>query len=89
MSRPTSTGNRYLVQLPVTAGDLTAAIRIARVVARSLSFHNLIEYAETTVTSAEQVDSRHPVFCPRRLPNGRRCLLRPDHDGPCTRRLPR
>ena len=87
MNRPTSTGNRYLVQLPVAVGDLTAATRIARVVAWSPSFHNLIEYAETTVTMADQVDSRHPAFCPRRLLNGRRCLLEPDHDGLCARRL--
>ena len=89
MNRPATTGNRYLVQLPVNADDLAAAIRVARAIARSLSIHNLIEYAQITVTTADRPEDQHPVFCPRQLPDGRRCLLRPDHDGPCTRRLPR
>ncbi|MFG1952365.1 hypothetical protein [Micromonospora sp. NPDC048830] len=82
-------GHRYLVQLPVVADDLATAVRVARVVARSLSFHNLVECDEATVSAADHPGVRQPAFCPGRLANGRRCLLRPDHDGPCTRRLPR
>ncbi|MFE0591010.1 hypothetical protein [Micromonospora echinospora] len=67
-----------------TADDLTTAARVARVIARSLSFHHLVECDEATVAAVD-----HPAFCPGQLPNGRRCLLRPDHDGECTRRLPR
>lgn len=80
---------RFLIELPVLADDLLAAARVARVVARSLSFHHLVECDEVTVTVDDHPAVRHTAFCPRRLPNGRRCLLRPDHDGPCTRRLPR
>ncbi|MEO3779726.1 hypothetical protein ABGB16_23375 [Micromonospora sp. B11E3] len=82
-------GHRYLVQLPVVADDLTTAVRVARVVARSLSFHNLVECDDATVATVDHPGVRHPAFCPRHLANGRRCLLRPEHDGPCTRRLPR
>ncbi|WP_422740908.1 hypothetical protein ACN263_30635 [Micromonospora sp. WMMD729] len=32
---------------------------------------------------------RHRVFCDRRLDGGRRCVLRADHETPCTARLPR
>ncbi|WBB78975.1 hypothetical protein O7606_22715 [Micromonospora sp. WMMD882] len=81
--------HRYLVQLPVTAADLDVAARVARVVARSLGFHHLVECDDATVAAVEDPAVRHAAFCPRRLPNGRRCLLRPGHDGPCARRLPR
>lgn len=80
---------RFLIQLPVAADDLATAVRVARVIARSLSFHNLVEYDQATVTTVDHPAVRHAAFCPRQVPNGRRCLLRPDHDGPCTRRLPR
>ncbi|OZV79613.1 hypothetical protein CA850_16140 [Micromonospora echinospora] len=82
-------GRRFLIQLPVAADDLTTAVRVARVIARSLSFHNLVACDEATVATVDQPVVRHPAFCPGQLPNGRRCLLRPDHDGECTRRLPR
>ncbi|MGW0436602.1 hypothetical protein ACWDV4_29150 [Micromonospora sp. NPDC003197] len=89
MTSADATGYRYLIQVPVVAEDLPTAVRVARVIARSLSFHNLVECDATVVVTVEDPAVRHPAFCPRQLPTGRRCLLRPDHDGPCTRRLPR
>ncbi|BCL14486.1 hypothetical protein [Micromonospora sagamiensis] len=80
---------RFLIQLPVTADDLATAVRVARVIARSLSFRQLVECDEATVAAVDHPAVRHPVFCPGQLPTGRRCLLRPDHDGECTRGLPR
>ncbi|WBB78793.1 hypothetical protein O7606_21680 [Micromonospora sp. WMMD882] len=80
---------RFLIELPVLAEDLDTAARVARVVARSLSFHRLVECDEVTVTAADHPTVRQEAFCPRRLPTGRRCLLRPGHDAPCARRLPR
>ncbi|WDZ85781.1 hypothetical protein [Micromonospora cathayae] len=82
-------GRRFLIQLPVVADDLDTAARVARVIARSLSFHRLVECDEATVAAADDPVVRQAAFCPRLLPSGCRCLLRPDHDGPCTRRLPR
>ncbi|MFI6230103.1 hypothetical protein ACIBCR_22670 [Micromonospora echinospora] len=82
-------GRRFLIQLPVAADDLTTAARVARVIARSLSFHHLVECDEATVAMVDHPAVRHPAFCLRQLPSGRRCLLRPAHDGKCTRRLPR
>ncbi|WP_416902028.1 hypothetical protein [Micromonospora echinospora] len=79
---------RFLIQLPVTADDLTTAVRVARVIARSLSFHEMVECDEATVAAVDHPAVRHPAFCPQRLANGRRCLLRPRHDGECTHRLP-
>ncbi|MFE9186274.1 hypothetical protein ACFYMB_23450 [Micromonospora haikouensis] len=81
---------RFLIQLPVVADDLDIAARVARVIARSLSFHRLVECDEVTVVATDDDPAvSHAAFCPRHLPTGCRCLLRPDHDGPCSRRLPR
>jgi hypothetical protein len=101
---------RYVIHLPVTVADLDAAVRLARVVARTMSFlpqvdaqattvaaeveHAAAESAEAAgaVTGVEAVadpDVRHRVFCDRRLPSGRPCLLRPGHDGACSRRIGR
>ncbi|MFC4148226.1 hypothetical protein ACFO0M_18390 [Micromonospora mangrovi] len=86
---PTPTaGHCYLIQLPVVVDDLATAVRVARVIARSLSFHSLVECGEAAVTSVDDLEVRHPAFCERHLPNGRRCLLHPDHDGQCARQLP-
>ncbi|MEV0153966.1 hypothetical protein AB0H57_09535 [Micromonospora sp. NPDC050686] len=41
----------------------------------------------TTVSAEDEQHVRHWVFCDRLLPGGRRCLLRPDHDGECSRRF--
>jgi hypothetical protein len=71
------------------AADLAAAIRLARVVARSMSFLPQADPGETTVSEEDDQGVRHRVFCDLLLPGGRRCLLRADHDGPCSRRLRR
>ena len=80
---------RYVVHLPVTAANLAAAIRLARVVARSASFLPQADPRATTVSAEANPGVRHRVFCDALLPNGRRCLLRADHDGPCSRRIRR
>jgi hypothetical protein len=82
-------GERYVIHLPVVAADLSAAIRLARVVARSMTFLPQTDLRETTVSEEDNQGVRHRVFCDLLLPGGRRCLLRADHDGPCSRRLRR
>lgn len=84
-----ATDHRFLIQLPVAAEDLATALRVARVIARAVSFYTVVGCDAAAVATVENPAVRHFAFCPRHLPNGRRCLLRPDHDGPCTRRLPR
>ncbi len=80
---------RFVIHLPVLAGDLVGAVRLARVVARWSSLLAQTDPGETTVSVEDDQGVRHRVFCDLRLPGGRRCLLRADHDGPCARRLTR
>ncbi|MEE6261611.1 hypothetical protein [Plantactinospora sonchi] len=80
---------RYVIQLPVTAANLHTAIRLARVVARTLRFLPRIDPRATTVVEDGDPGVRHRVFCDLTLPGGRGCLLRAGHDGGCSRRLRR
>jgi hypothetical protein len=76
---------RFVIHLPVAAGDLVGAVRLARVVARWATLLSSADPGETTASAEDDQGVRHRVFCDLLLP-GRRCLLRADHDGPCTRR---
>ncbi|MEU8260828.1 hypothetical protein AB0C02_09440 [Micromonospora sp. NPDC048999] len=58
------TDQRYVIQLPVAADDLATAVRV---VARSLSFHGLVECDDAHVAAENNPEVRHPAFCPRRL----------------------
>ncbi|GLY23195.1 hypothetical protein CA850_08830 [Micromonospora echinospora] len=78
---------RFVIHLPVVAGDLTGAVRLARVVARWASILPCTDPGEATVSYEDEQGVHHRVFCDTRLPGGHRCLLRAGHDGPCTRRL--
>ncbi|GAA3770966.1 hypothetical protein GCM10022225_67590 [Plantactinospora mayteni] len=80
---------RYVVHLPVVAADLAGAIRLARVAAWSVRFLPQADPRATTVSTEANPDVRHRTFCDAALPNGRPCLLRADHDGPCSRRIHR
>ncbi|MFE9688357.1 hypothetical protein [Micromonospora sp. NPDC005806] len=80
---------RFVIHLPVAAGDLTAAVHLARVVARWAGLLSQTDPGETTVSAEDDQGVRHRVFCDLRLPGGRRCVLRADHGGPCARRLTR
>ncbi|MEV0805942.1 hypothetical protein [Micromonospora sp. NPDC050200] len=80
---------RFVVHLPVLAADLAGAVRLARAVARWASLLSPADPGETTVSAEDEQGVRHRVFCDLRMPGGRRCLLRADHDGPCARRLTR
>ncbi|WP_285789292.1 hypothetical protein [Micromonospora sp. NBRC 101691] len=78
---------RFVIHLPVTAADPIAAARLARVLARWASILPATDPGETTVSYEDEQGVRRRVFCDARMPGGRRCLLRLDHDGPCARRL--
>ncbi|QDY05859.1 hypothetical protein FJK98_00720 [Micromonospora sp. HM134] len=80
---------RYVVHLPVVAADLARAKMLARTAARSLAFLAHVDPCETTVSAEDDQGLRHRVFCDNRLETGRRCVLRADHETPCTSRLPR
>ncbi|MFI1194247.1 hypothetical protein ACH4T9_13440 [Micromonospora sp. NPDC020750] len=77
---------RFVIHLPVVANDLLSAQRLARVVAHWTHVLPQTEAGGTTVSAEDDQNVRHRVFCDRILSGGRRCLLRPDHDGGCSRR---
>ncbi|MGN9774957.1 hypothetical protein ACTMS0_04150 [Micromonospora sp. H33] len=80
---------RYVIHLPITASDLARAKILARTAGRSLAFLACVEAGGITVSTEDNQGVRHWVFCDRRLDGGRRCVLRADHQTPCTPRLPR
>lgn len=80
---------RFVVHLPVVASDLAAAARLARALTRTLGHLPQVDPGDTTVSEEDNQGVRHQVFCDRPVPGGRRCLLRPDHDGRCARRVVR
>ncbi|XTZ13973.1 hypothetical protein ACQSSU_20970 [Micromonospora echinospora] len=79
--------DRFVIHLPVIASDLPGAVRLARVLARWARVLPYTDPGETTVSHEDEQGVRHRVFCDARMPDGRRCLLRVHHNGPCARRL--
>ena len=59
---------RYVVDLPVVAGDLTGAVRLARVLARRAGALTQADPGETTVSAEDDQAVRHRVFCDLRWP---------------------
>ncbi|MCW3817860.1 hypothetical protein ONA91_25760 [Micromonospora sp. DR5-3] len=80
---------RYVIHLPVVAADLPDAQRLARVVGRWLVVLPQTEPGGITVSAEDDQNLRHWVFCDLLMPGGRRCLLRADDEGSCSRRLRR
>ncbi|TYB34695.1 hypothetical protein FXF50_26765 [Micromonospora sp. AP08] len=73
----------YVIHLPVRVPDLTAATALAGTVATSLGFLSELDAGETTVSTADDQNNRHRVFCDLLLPDRTRCPQRYDHEGPC------
>ncbi|MCM0673729.1 hypothetical protein NCC78_03255 [Micromonospora phytophila] len=73
----------YVVHLPIRVADLTAATALAGTVATSLSFLPELDAGETTVSTADDQNNRHRVFCDLLLPNRSRCPQPYEHSGPC------
>lgn len=80
---------RCVIHLPVTAPDLARAKMLGRTAGRALAFLTHVEPGGIAVSAEDNQGVRHWVFCDRRLDGGRRCVLRADHETPCTPRLPR
>ncbi|WBB82512.1 hypothetical protein O7606_22785 [Micromonospora sp. WMMD882] len=78
---------RFVVHLTVVAADLAAAQVLARAVGRSLGFLPQVEVGATTVSVEGDPAGQQAVFCDRRLPHRRRCVLRPGHADDCAPRL--
>jgi hypothetical protein len=52
-------------------------------VAVSLGFLPELDAGETTVSTADDQNNRHRVFCDLLLPDRSRCPQRYEHEGPC------
>lgn len=73
----------YVIHLPVRVQDLAAASALAGRVADCLGFLAELDPGETTVSSADDQNNRHRVFCDLLLPNRSRCRQPYRHPGPC------
>ncbi|MEU9738225.1 hypothetical protein AB0E12_03370 [Micromonospora chersina] len=73
----------YVIHLPVRVPDLAAATALAGTVATSLGFLGELDAGETTVSTADDQNNRHRVFCDLLLPDRTRCPQPYDHEGPC------
>lgn len=77
---------RFVAHLPFTAPDLDQAKQYARMLARTLEDLPEVDAAEATVSEEGDPSIHYRLICDRRLDDGRRCVLRADHDTPCTAR---
>ncbi|HEY0696532.1 MAG TPA: hypothetical protein VGD43_01840 [Micromonospora sp.] len=73
----------YVIHLPIRADDIQAATRLAYSVAGSLAFLPELDPGETTVSTVDDQNNRHRVFCDLPLPDRSRCPQPFDHPGPC------
>ncbi|MEU8069408.1 hypothetical protein AB0B20_06610 [Micromonospora sp. NPDC049151] len=73
----------YVIHLPVRVSDLAAATALAGTVATSLGFLVELDAGETTVSTADDQNNRHRVFCDLLLPDRSRCPQPFEHEGPC------
>lgn len=82
--------HRYVIHVPIVAPDLPRARVLARTAARALTFL-AVDVHGTTVSEedGDGIGEHHRVFCDRLLDNGRRCVLRAEHQTACAPRVPR
>ncbi len=78
--------DRFVVHLAFTAEDLDRARQFARTLARSVSFLSEVDVPESTVSVEDDQAVQYRLFCDRLLDNGRRCVLRAEHEVPCASR---
>ncbi|AEB47688.1 MULTISPECIES: hypothetical protein [Micromonospora] len=73
----------YVIHLPIKVTDLAAATTLAGRVATSLNFLPELDAGETEVSTADDQNNRHRVFCDLLLADRTRCPQPYDHRGPC------
>ncbi|MGK5521254.1 hypothetical protein ACSNN9_18130 [Micromonospora sp. URMC 107] len=73
----------FVIHLPIRVADLRAATALAGTVATSLSFLAELDAGETTVSSTDDQNNRHRVFCDLLLSDRSRCPQPYEHGGPC------
>lgn len=80
---------RFVIHLPIAVPNLARARIMARTAVRSLAFLTAIDPGEVTLSEEDNQGVRYRVFCDRLLDDGRRCVLRAEHETPCAVRVPR
>jgi hypothetical protein len=76
-------GPGYVIHLPIRVTDLAAATALAGRLATSLNFLLELDAGETEVSTADDQNNRHRVFCDLLLPDRTRCPQPYEHPGPC------
>ncbi|WP_372433669.1 hypothetical protein [Micromonospora coerulea] len=76
---------RWIVHLPTTLTSLDEAISLTVALRNSLRHVTAIDFGEATLSEEDRQFVRTRVWCDARASGSARCLLRADHDGPCTR----
>ncbi|MFV2099465.1 hypothetical protein [Micromonospora sp. LOL_024] len=76
-------GPGYVIHLPIRVTDLAAATALAGRVAISLDFLLELDAGETEVSTVDDQNNRHRVFCDLLLSDRSRCPQPYDHSGPC------
>ncbi|NLU80307.1 hypothetical protein HCA58_18360 [Micromonospora sp. HNM0581] len=76
-------GPGYVIHLPIRVTDLAAATALAGRLATSLNFLLELDAGETEVSTADDQNNRHRVFCDLLLPDRTRCPQPYEHAGPC------
>jgi hypothetical protein len=75
--------SHWIIQLPVTAPNLAAALTLAEAAATGVGhLPNVMTHA-TTVTPPGRPLQRFPIFCDRQLPDGQHCQGRYGHIDTC------
>lgn len=79
--------SRFVAHLPFTAATLAEAKQYARMLARTIGGElPEVDVAEATVSVEGDSTVHYRLICDRRLDDGRRCVLRADHEVPCAAR---
>lgn len=78
--------NRFVAHLPFTAVNLPEAKQYARMLARTLDYLPEVDTAAATISQDGNPTIHYQLICDRKLDHGRRCILRADHETPCTAR---
>ncbi|WP_326561622.1 hypothetical protein [Micromonospora sp. NBC_01796] len=85
-------GNRrqFTIHLPIRAANPQTAAVIARTIGHTIAAaFRALDTRDITLSSPDEPEVVHRVFCGRALTTGRRCVLRSDHSGDCNPRIAR
>jgi transcriptional regulator with XRE-family HTH domain len=77
-------GSYWLIQMPLHAPNLAAALSLAEAAATGAAHLPQVATHEATVAPRDRQFQPFPIFCDRVLPDGQPCRGRHGHQAPCT-----